>query len=146
MTVISLSVSQITNQVLAISAMRHVLSAARPPLLHADHTAAIALMIRSAFAQVCIALCPAATDCNIEQDDTEILSITLQLPPAVNAIALRLLMEHAITAHVLAQAYAGADLDMAERFTRQYRNAADSLHSLAASHPGFTPPVRPAWY
>ncbi len=146
MTVISLSLIEITNQVLALSAMRHVLSAGRPPLLHSDHAEAIALMIRSAFAQVCMALCPAATDCNIDDDGAEIVSVTLELPRGVNALALRLLMEHAIASHVLAQAYAGTDGMMAERYEEQYRTAANSLHALMAADGDFVPRVRPAWY
>lgn len=146
MTVISLSLIEITNQVLALSAMRHVLSAERPPLLHSDHADAIALMIRSAFAQVCMALCPAATDCNIDDDDAEIVSVTLELPRRVNALALRLLIEHAIVMNVLAQAYSGTDESIAGRYEGLYRFAADSLHTIMAADSEFVPRVRPAWY
>ncbi len=61
-TVIALSVSDITTRLLALSALRHTLNSSRPPLLHADHRAALEHVIHSSFAEICLRLASFASD------------------------------------------------------------------------------------
>lgn len=144
--VIAISVSDIADRILAATAMRHLLDGARPPLLHADHREGLAQIIRSSFAEICLRLAHHAADC--ELTDIDILSVTLRLPPAAAPALLRGIIERALTAASLAEAYRGADAEL----SALYRSDNDSLmtallRSLDDATIADTPPsIRPHIY
>jgi len=130
---------------MARSAMHHHLNPHRPPLLHADHSEALDLIIRSAFGLVCLALLPAVTDCDIALNDPDILRIDISLSPATNLTATRLLVEHAIVAHVMAEAYSGCDTALSSDCTEEYTALADRLRVLASMNGTAGASITPAW-
>lgn len=126
-TVIALSVYDITTRLLALSALRHTLNSARPPLLHADHRAALELVIHSSFAEICLRLSSLASDCAPGAADDDIMSITLDLPETAAAPLLRGILENATAMATLAEAYRGADTSLSASYLSEFT----SLISLA---------------
>lgn len=126
-TVIALSVSDITTRLLALSALRHTLNSSRPPLLHADHRAALELVIHSSFAEICLRLSSLASDCAPGAADDDIMSITLDLPETAAAPLLRGILENATAMATLAEAYRGADAPLSASYAAEFT----SLTSLA---------------
>lgn len=128
----SLSINAILTQVLAETALRHLLHHDRPALLTADHREALATLARATFGMICLALIPAITDCSLGKDtdtaadispDHDLLQADINTPAHVNPVALRLLLEHAIASHILAEAYAGSDTHLSATFAREYDTA-----------------------
>ncbi len=142
---IALSVSDITKQILAQTAMRHILHKERPALLTADNTPAIACMARNAFGLVCLSLIPNISDCTINSDDDEdLMSLNIGVPSGTNIIALRLTIEHAICSYILAEAYSGVDEDIYSVYMEQYMTAIDSLRYFC-NMPDNNVTIIPAW-
>ena len=147
-TVIALSVSDITTRLLALSALRHTLNSSRPPLLHADHRAALELVIHSSFAEICLRLSSLASDCAPGAADDDIMSITLDLPETAAAPPLRGILENATAMATLAEAYRGADASLSASYTSEFT----SLISLArrtitdATFAAAPPCIRPHFF
>ena len=147
-TVIALSVSDITTRLLALSALRHTLNSSRPPLLHADHRAALELVIHSSFAEICLRLSSLASDCAPGAADDDIMSITLDLPETAAAPLLRGILENATALATLADAYRGADASLSASYTSEFT----SLISLArrtitdATFAAAPPCIRPHFF
>lgn len=145
----SLSVNAILTQVFAEAALRHHLHANRPALLTMDHREALATLARSAFGMICLALIPAVTECSLGADpstetDIDLLQADIDTPAHISPIALRLLMEHAIASHILAEAYAGSDPQLSATFSREYDTALQRARtSLTLPTPSAT--ILPAW-
>ncbi len=140
---IAISVADITDRILAATAMRHILDSHRPPLLHADHREGLAPIIRSAFTEICLHLAAYASDCELA--DSDVLSVTLRLPPMASAALLRGLIERALTCATLAEAYRGADPSLSGRHREDYTALLAVLRrSLDDAHLQDAPPaIRP---
>lgn len=138
--IISISIDDITAQLYAQTALRHHLDGNRPPLLTPDRRPALLLMARSAFAVLCMSMLPFATDCNIDNDGSDML--TLELPDGVEPVATRLLMEHIISSHILAEAYAGIDTGLSHTFAEAAETDTASLRRLLHA-PSRLPSIHP---
>lgn len=142
---IAISVGEIIARVLAAAALRHLLDASRPPLLHSDHSEALAPIVRSCFADICLAMVPYATDCNLDSGSHEILTLDVSLPENAAPSLIRAIIERALTSATLAEAYRGADSRMADSFDAERRHLIDaSLSSLSdASFSAAPPEIKP---
>ncbi len=132
-------------QVMSRAAMRHHLRSDRPALLHADHSEAIDMMVRSAFGLVCLAIMPMTSDCSMDNSDGDLLSITAVVPPHPGPMVLRLLMEQAITAHVLAEVYAGSDAQMSGTYSDEFTSLTERLRAIASMRESTHASIIPAW-
>ena len=143
---IAISVTDIADRILAATALRHLLDSNRPPLLHADHRDGLARVVRSAFAEICLRLAPHAIDC--ELDGSDVLSVTLRLPASMAPALLRGIIERALTADALAEAYRGADAAVSAGHAADYDSLTSALlRSLTDATIADAPPsIRPHIY
>ena len=134
----TLSLNAILDTMYALAAL-HQLSTDRPePLLDPDRSGAVRLLIKNAFATVCLSLIPHVIDCRWPGDNDDdptpaidnsdlLLSITLatspRLPDSMHSIVRRNI-EQAIAHHALSQAI------MATGDT----TAAQTTHGIAVGH------------
>ncbi len=134
---IALSINALTDNILALAAMRRAVSG-NSAALSRDQRPAIARLARGAAASVALALMPEITGCNVldEPDpfspaangggntsqgndageiagDTappdEIITFTLRDNCTADPVVLRLLIEHAFTAFILSEIYSQTD-------------------------------------
>ncbi len=148
MTKISLSRQSILAHIYAETAMRHLLNDNRPAMLHRDRQKALNCLIDAAFADICIALIPAITDCSIGDDvtDSEIMTIEVELPPTVkskNTPILRASIERAISRKALAEAYEGVDEIFHEKLLDDFKKAVNRCRRILGSGP--VGRLRPHW-
>lgn len=142
---IAVSVTDITDRILAATAMRHILDSGRPPLLHADHREGLVPVIRSAFTEICLSLASHAIDCELA--DRDVLSVTLRMPATVSPALLRGIIERALTCATLAEAYRGADASLAARHREDYTALLTALRrslddaTLSAAPPAIQPHI-----
>ena len=61
-----------------------------------------------------------------------------------SVVATRLLMEHIISSHILAEAYAGIDTDLSHTFAEAAETDTASLRRLLHT-PAAIPSLRPVW-
>lgn len=135
---ISLSIHAITAQVLAQTALRSHLRDYYPPMLHPEHADQIPPMVRGAMGEVCLAMAPWLADCDLgEETESDLMQLDFDENCRCNLIALRLQIEHAIVARMLAAIYSGTDNEASALFERDFQ---ESLQRLRRSlHPLYTP-------
>lgn len=147
----SLSINVILTQVLAEAALRHHLKTDRPALLTLDHREALATLARGAFGMICLALMPAITDCTLGTDDAypgtghDLLQADIDIPSDISPVALRLLLEHAMASHILAEAYSGTDPHLSDTFRQEYDTALRSARSALTLPAATDATIQPAW-
>lgn len=147
----SLSINVILTQVLAEAALRHHLKSDRPALLTLDHRPALATLATGAFGMICLALMPAVTDCSLGADALspdpvhDLLQADIDLPDGTSPVALRLLLEHAIASHILAEAYSGTDTHLSDTFRREYDTAVRAARSALTLPSAGHATISPAW-
>lgn len=117
---ISLSIEAIRAQVLAQTALRSHMSDYYPPMLAEEHEEYLSRLARGAFGQVCLAIAPMLTDCEVGDDGEDLMQLEIDDCIAGNPVALRLLIEHAVAAKMLSQIYSGTDNDAGEIFESDY--------------------------
>lgn len=117
--IISLSINAIKSEVLAQTALRSHLRDYYPPMLEDEHADKLPNLARGIFAQVCLSIAPALRNCNVGEE-SDILQLELDDNLPCNAIALRLLIEHAISSKMLAEIYAGTDNEASAVFEQDY--------------------------
>ena len=117
--IISLSINAIKSEVLAQTALRSHLRDYYPPMLEDEHAEKLPNLARGIFAQVCLSIAPALRNCNVGEE-SDILQLELDDNLPCNVIALRLLIEHAISSKLLAEIYAGTDNEASEVFEQDY--------------------------
>ncbi len=144
----SLSINVILTQVLAEAALRHHLKTDRPALLTLDHREALATLARGAFGMICLAL---ITGCSLGTDDAspvtghDLLQADIDIPPGTSPVALRLLLEHAMASHILAEAYSGTDPHLSDTFRQEYDTALRSARSALTLPAATDATIQPAW-
>ncbi len=123
--IISLSVDNITTQILAESAMRHYLSDDRPAPLTPDRRTALEPLVRNACASLAVELrrFVAAYE---EADDGENIRLTIKGDPAA-AEALRRAIEQVVALRVMARVYAALSPTVASALTAQAATLAASI-------------------
>lgn len=132
---ISISIHAILSQVLAQSALRSLSDGQRPPMLNPDQSPALRALARGAFARVCLQMGPAINDCNIDNldntdnSDADLLQIETDDRRTVNPVALRLLIEHAIGAHILSEIYAGVNDEASALFSDDFEASLRALRT-----------------
>lgn len=138
---IQISIEKVTDEILALAALRHLLHHDRPALLTRDQTSALSLMAHSAFGTLCLAMIPQISDC-----DTDALSMTIEFAentPHGRIKSLRTSLEHALALHVLYHAYSSADHPLAESSLEEYDKTVRQCRKIA----GITTrgSIRPCW-
>ena len=68
-------------------------------------------------------------DCNADEMDGDLLQLDFHDDININPIALRLLIEHAISSRLLSEIYTGTDNDAAERFESDFCATLQRLRS-----------------
>ena len=117
--IISLSINAIKSEVLAQTALRSHLRDYYPPILEDEHAEKLPQLARGIFAQVCLSIAPALRNCNVGEE-SDILQLELDDNLPCNAIALRLLIEHAVSSKMLTEIYAGTDSEASAIFEQSY--------------------------
>ena len=88
-------------------------------MLEDEHADKLPNLARGIFAQVCLSIAPALRNCNVGEE-SDILQLELDDNLPCNAIALRLLIEHAISSKMLTEIYAGTDSEASATFEQDY--------------------------
>lgn len=146
MSEIVISTTRILDRIYAETALRHLLDENRPPLLHRDRQNALECIVSSAFADMCLALIPAITDCNVGSDaDDEMMRMSVDIPDgsALSLPVLRTAIEHAIARKTLADAYQSVDPRYADELHRQFGNAVKRCRELIGL--GRIGRIKPHW-
>lgn len=147
MITLSVSISAVTAQVLAQAALRYHAGRPQPGLLSDDRAPAIECLIRAAAAMVCTAMMPEIIGCpdfetSPGDSGSDLMQFELRDTCGANPVALRLLTEHALYAHTLAEIYAGTDEEASATFAADF-NAALRKISDAVRRPCTTTRFRP---
>lgn len=131
MTTIALSITTIVDNLLARTALRHLLDSARPPLLTRDQTPALSRLIRQRFASIVASI----EGCHIKlpATDDDILAFESRV---VEPLRLMALVEQAVTDSVLACAYQGIDAGYSATLEQQSeRSVGLAAELLTSSEP-----------
>lgn len=115
---ITLSINAILAQVYAQVAITHTIKGSDTPVITPDSADALKTLARSAAANIVLALLPTLTDTNLDIPDPEedIIEFSMIDNLPLNPIELRLLAEHTIASHLLAELYAVADPTASQHF------------------------------
>lgn len=132
---LAISLSSLTSEILAQSALRFRLDGRRPALLTPDQRPAIARIALSGFSFLLLPIARYLTDCCIPEVDADgvptddILWFEADIPANV-AIPLRLLVEHALTAFVNRDAWTTLNPAIADLYDADLRRLQTSIASL----------------
>lgn len=135
--IISLSVDNITTQILAESAMRHYLSDDRPAPLTPDRRTALEPLVRNACASLAVELRRNVVAYE-EADDGENIRLTIKGYPAA-AEAVRRAFEQVVALRVMARVYAALSPAIASALTAQAASVSSTLPSVSLSILAVTP-------
>lgn len=123
-TSIALSIPKIIENIMAHSAMRHILDPQRPPLLTPDHRPALELFIEEVLSSLAMTL-----RAGLKSDD-DITVLAFELPEENSPSAIRAAIEFAVASAVLSQAYRGTDRAYSDACRTDYDVALTSLRSV----------------
>lgn len=133
----------VVDVVLARAAMRHLLNQSRPPMLTRDHTAAIELLVDSAFSALCLGLIPYVSEAR-RLPDAGSYELELKTLPGRQEAEVRHAGEEALAAYALCLAYDGVDAEMVEGCRREFAALLSRCRHLCG---GTTvTPMSAAWY
>ena len=151
---ISLSTDALVDNILALAAMRHAVNPSDTGTLSRDRRPAIARLARAAAAPVALALMPEITGCNVldEPDGSDttdpadsgkpsdrLITFELRENCMADPMVLRMLIEHTVTAGILAAIYSGTDDKASAIYADDH---AASLRRLSRAVSAARPPVR----
>lgn len=129
--IISLSVDNITTQILAESAMRHYLSDDRPAPLTPDRRTALEPLVRNACASLAVELRRNVISYE-EAADGENIRLTIK-GDTDTAEAVRRAFEQVVALRVMARVYAALSPAIASALTAQAATISSTISSLSAT-------------
>lgn len=129
-TSIAISTEAIVSTLLAETALRHHLSADRPPLLTRDQTPALIRLAEGEAAAIAAATGAAVSS---SCDDVGILTLEMDIPATIAAPTVRLLIEKTVASRIAATAYAGVCSRTASAATSQAAETLAALRSLLSA-------------
>lgn len=129
-TSIAISTEAIVSTLLAETALRHHLSADRPPLLTRDQTPAPARLAEGEATAIAAAT---GADISSPGDDGIIITLRMDIPATTAASTVRLLIEKTVASRIAATAYAGICPRTASAATSQAAETLAALRSLLSA-------------
>ncbi len=129
-TSIAISTEAIVSTLLAETALRHHLSADRPPLLTRDQTPALARLAEGEATAIAAAT---GADISSPGDDGIIITLRMDIPATTAASTVRLLIEKTVASRIAATAYAGICPRTASAATSQAAETLAALRSLLSA-------------
>ena len=127
---IAISTEAIVSTLLAETALRHHLSADRPPLLTRDQTPALARLAEGEATAIAAAT---GADISSPGDDGIIITLRMDIPATTAASTVRLLIEKTVASRIAATAYAGICPRTASAATSQAAETLAALRSLLSA-------------
>lgn len=144
-TEIGISVARVIENVYAVSALDYINRAdGSASIVGRDQSKAIERLVRQAAAEVIYNMGHAVTETNLlSEPETDIITISLELPEGPETGVIRQLIENALSASALAVMNAGHNSALSDTYALLYRR----LDTLLGSHfkaPGKPGRIQPA--